>query len=81
MPDLPRTTATIRGYLRRLDQATPPIHVYRDPARPGAGVSRTALDRMVRDGLVVLGGHTAPTGRPVTVTDLGRAVLAAHPES
>lgn len=75
MPDLPSTTAGGRVYLARFAERT--IHVYRDPAKPGNGVSRPHLDRLVRDGLVVLGEPVPDTGRPVTLTDLGRAVLAA----
>ncbi|MFI1522864.1 hypothetical protein [Kitasatospora cineracea] len=74
---LPSTTATGRDYLHRFAAATPVVHVYRDPAKPGSGVSRPALDRLLRDGLVVLGPAT-DQGRPVQVTDLGHQVLAAH---
>ncbi|WP_034090414.1 hypothetical protein [Streptacidiphilus albus] len=77
MSDLPRTTAIGRTYLVRFAQAV--IHVYRDPARPGAGVSRPALDRLLTDGLVGLGEYEPTRGRAVLLTDLGRAVLAAIP--
>ncbi|MCC9307730.1 PadR family transcriptional regulator [Kitasatospora sp. RB6PN24] len=81
MPELPRTTATGRDYLQYFAQAQDagkPVHVYRDPAKPGSGVSRPALYRLRRDGLVELGDYRPLQGRPVHVTDLGRAVLAAH---
>lgn len=76
-PELPRTTAAGRAYLRQFAAAT--LHVYRDPAKPGSGVSRPALDRLLRDGLVVLGEYVPLMGKPIALTDLGRAVLAAHP--
>lgn len=83
---LPRTTATCRDYLARFaaaQDAGTPVHVYRDPAKPGSGVSRPALDRLRGNGqpenaLVELGEYQPLRGRPVLVTDLGRAVLAAH---
>ncbi|GAA1977191.1 hypothetical protein [Kitasatospora viridis] len=80
---LPRTTAAGRTYLARFAEHQDkgqPVHVYRDPGhpnRPGNGVSRPALDRLRLDRLVQLGGYQAQHGRPVLVTDLGRAVLAA----
>ncbi len=79
MPNLPRTTAAGRNYLALFAAHT--IHVYLDPGqprRPGNGVSRPALDRLVRDGLVQIGDYRPTYGRPVHVTDLGRAVLGAH---
>jgi hypothetical protein len=75
MPDLPRTTATGRTYLVRFSKAT--VHVFRDPAKPGSGVSRPALDRLLKDRLVSLGDYVPTVGRPIHVTDLGRAVVAA----
>ncbi|MDH6141121.1 hypothetical protein P3T35_003134 [Kitasatospora sp. GP30] len=89
-PELPRTTDVGRGYLQRFaeaEQAGAPVHVYRDPAKPGSGVSRPALDRLrgtgPDDALVQLGDYVPLQGRPVRVTDLGYQVLAAHttPES
>lgn len=80
-PETPMTSlpvlrnATHRGYLEQFAAST--IHVYRDPAKPGAGVSRPALDRLLRDGLVQLGEYQPLKGRPVVVTDLGHQVLAA----
>jgi len=78
MNDLPRTTATGRDYLAWFAAST--RHVYRDPAKPGNSVSRPALDRLLRDGLVQLGDYQPTLGKPVTVTDLGHQVLAAHAE-
>jgi hypothetical protein len=72
----PRVTKTGLGYLRRFAEGT--VHVYRDPAKPGAGVSRPALDRLLRDRLVGLGAYEPTKGKPVTVTDLGRQVLDAQ---
>lgn len=77
MPDLPRTTAGGRTYLARF--ATETVHVYRDPAKPGNGVSRPALDRLLHDGLVRLCEYEPGAGRVVQVTDLGRAVLKDGP--
>lgn len=74
-PELPRTTAVGRSHLVRFAEVT--IHVYRDPAKPGSGVSKPALDRLRRDGLVHLGEYVPTVGRPIVVTDLGHAVLAA----
>ncbi|RPE28000.1 hypothetical protein [Kitasatospora cineracea] len=73
---LPATTKTGRHYLAKFAAAAPAVHVYRDPAKPGQGVSRPALDRLLTDGLVVLGPAT-DQGCPVQVTDLGHQVLAA----
>ncbi|WP_037576705.1 recombinase family protein [Phaeacidiphilus oryzae] len=73
-----RLTKTGRDYLQRFAEAT--VHVYRDPAKPGSGVSRPALDRLLRDGLVRLGDHAPLKGRPIELTDLGRAVLAGGKE-
>lgn len=82
MPELPRTTAAGRNYLQYFAQAQDigkPMHVYREPGgRPGNGVSRPALDRLRKDGLVQLGDYRPLHGKPVLVTDLGRAVLNAH---
>ncbi|TQF04792.1 hypothetical protein E6W39_24400 [Kitasatospora acidiphila] len=88
-PELPRTTDVGRGYLARFaaaQDAGKPIHVYRDPAKPGSGVSRPALERLRGNGqpddaLVELGDYVPLRGRPVLLTDLGRAVLAAHAEA
>ncbi|MEY9937325.1 hypothetical protein [Streptacidiphilus sp. MAP5-3] len=66
MTQLPRTTATGRGYLRRF--ADTEVYVYLRPDKPGNGVSRTALDRLLADGLVELGDR---------IPRLGRAVLNA----
>ncbi|MER5350628.1 hypothetical protein ABT093_09880 [Kitasatospora sp. NPDC002551] len=75
MDAAPRVTATGRRYLDRFANTT--VHVYRDPGRPGSGVSRPALDRLLADGLVSLGDYVPLKGRPVTVTDIGRTVLDA----
>jgi hypothetical protein len=80
-PELPRTTATGRHYLARFAAAErngQPVHVYRDPSKPGSGVSRPHLDRLRGDGLVDVGVYRPLHGRPVLLTDLGRQVLAAH---
>jgi hypothetical protein len=79
MPDLPTTTKVGRALLQRIAEAT--THVYRDPAKPGNGVSRPALDRLLDDRLVTFGGYIPLQGRPLRPTDLGRAVLAALEES
>lgn len=82
MSDLPRVTQVGRSYLQRF--ADHEIYVYsdrepgRDRSKPGAGVSEPALERLIRDGLVYLGKPEMRRGRPVIVTDLGRAVLAAE---
>lgn len=73
-----RVTTTGRTYLERFSQLQhvgDPVHVFRDPAKPGAGVSRPALDRLLADGLVKLGEHVPGKGRPVVVTALGRTCL------
>ena len=74
-PALPRLTTTGRNLLTRA--ATETIRIYRDPARPGSGVSRPALDRLMRDGLLTMGAYEPMAGRPLQVTDLGRAALTA----
>lgn len=74
--ELPAVTKAGLGYLRRFAAGT--VHVYREFTKPGSGVSRPALDRLLADRLVELGEHDPKQGRPVTVTDLGRAVLAQH---
>jgi DNA-binding PadR family transcriptional regulator len=74
-----QVTKAGRGYLERFAEAT--VHVYRDPAKPGSGVSRPALDRLLRDGLVRLGDHAPLKGRPIELTDLGRSALAGSEES
>lgn len=74
--ELPPVTKAGLGYLERFAAET--VHVYRDFTKPGAGVSRPALDRLVRDGLVELGDHDPKQGRPVIVTWLGRDILAQH---
>ncbi|MEY9876602.1 hypothetical protein ABH931_006112 [Streptacidiphilus sp. MAP12-33] len=83
-PELPTVTKAGLGYLQRFAAAEAdgdPVYVYREFTRPGNGVSRPALDRLlgtdVGDALVKLGDHDPQRGRPVTVTDLGRRVLAA----
>jgi hypothetical protein len=76
---LPRTTAAGRTYLQRFADAQDkgqPIHIYRDPSKPGSGVSRSALDRLRLDRLVEIGRYQPLHGRPIHVTDLGRQVLA-----
>ena len=75
--NLPTTNATGRNYLQHFIEKT--VRVYKTPDKPGSGVSRPALERLLKDELVVLGepGADEP-GRPVVVTDLGRAVLGAH---
>ncbi|WP_157597126.1 hypothetical protein [Streptacidiphilus rugosus] len=57
MTALPRTTATGRTYLSRLLSAAlqQPIHVFREPGKPGSDVIEPALDRLLADGLVQLG--------------------------
>jgi hypothetical protein len=75
---LPATTGVGRGYLRRF--ATVTVYVYLSTSRPGTGVSSPALNRLLRDGLVELGTYEPGNGRPVKVTDLGRAVITAYPE-
>lgn len=75
MSELPRTTAVGRHMLRRF--AAEAVRIYRDPAKPGNGVSRPALDRLIRDGLINVGEHEPLKGRLLELTDLGRAVLEA----
>jgi hypothetical protein len=74
--ELPSVTKTSLGYLERFAADT--VYVYREFAKPGSGVSRPALDRLIRDGLVELGDHDPKQGRLVQVTTLGHAVLAAQ---
>ncbi|WP_069162944.1 hypothetical protein [Nocardia altamirensis] len=76
MTDLPRTTKGGRIYLRRF--AAQDVHVYRTPDKPGNGVSRTHLDRLIDDALVTL-DDTTPEGQLIRVTELGKQVLHAHP--
>ncbi|SUA72618.1 Uncharacterised protein [Nocardia otitidiscaviarum] len=78
MSDLPRTTKSGRILLRRF--TADPVHVYLGPTKPGNGVSRVHLDRLLDDQLVTLGEHEHGLGRRLHVTERGRAVLAAHPE-
>lgn len=77
-PELPRTTIPGRHYLSRFAKET--TYVFREPGRPGNGVGRPALERLQRDGLVEVGEYEPLKGKPLQVTDLGRAVLAAHPD-
>ncbi|MEV8324584.1 hypothetical protein [Kitasatospora sp. NPDC056731] len=83
MTDLPHTTAAGHRQLKRLadaEDADQHVYVYRDPgypSRPGAGISRPTLDRLLADKLVRLDDYQPLRGRPVLVTDLGRSVLAA----
>ncbi|SEM29535.1 hypothetical protein [Streptacidiphilus jiangxiensis] len=77
MAGLPRTAQTGHDYLARFAGSASGgwlALVSRDPAKPSNGVSRPALDRLLRDGLVQLGDHTG-RGRPIHVTQLGHAVL------
>lgn len=79
--EVPSVTKAGLTYLVRFaaaQAAGEPVHVYREFTKPGSGVSRPALDRLLTDELVELGDHDPQQGRPVTVTDLGRAVLAAQ---
>lgn len=78
-PELPKTTAAGRAYLCRFAKDT--VYVYLGSSRPRNGVSAPALDRLVNDGLVTVGDHEPLQGRPIALTDLGRAVLAAYPET
>jgi hypothetical protein len=78
-PPLPRITAAGLALLARA--ATSTVHAYRDPgypSRPGAGISQATLDRLRRDGLISPGDYVPLHGRPLVVTDLGHAVLAAR---
>jgi DNA-binding PadR family transcriptional regulator len=75
MADLPPTTATGRRYLARFAAET--VHVWLGATKPGSGVSAPALERLLHDGLVVVGDPEPGKGRPISLTDLGRAVLAA----
>jgi hypothetical protein len=84
--ELPRTTATGRHMLARFaaaQDAGEPVHVYRadNTDRPGNGVSRPALDRLRRDGLVLLGERIPYVGQPVLVTDLGWQLLGTTTEA
>lgn len=83
--ELPSVTKAGFTYLERFaaaEAAGEPVYVYREFTKPGNGVSRPALDRLLgtgaEDALVVLGDHDPKQGRPVTVTVLGHAVLEAH---
>ncbi|WP_433592298.1 hypothetical protein [Nocardia sp. CA-145437] len=76
---LPKTTKSGRYMLRRF--AAEAVDVYLTPTKPGNGVSRVHLDRLLDDELVTLGEHAHGLGRRIHVTDLGHAVLAAHPEA
>ncbi|WP_280454189.1 hypothetical protein [Nocardia brasiliensis] len=76
MTELPTTTKSGRIYLRRF--VSEDTFVYRTPDKPGNGVSRTHLDRLLLDGLVTLGDKTAD-GQLIRVTELGIQVLHAHP--
>lgn len=75
MADLPRVTATGRTYLERWAATT--TYVWLGATKPGNGVSAVALERLLHDGLVVVGDPEPGKGRPIALTDLGRAVLAA----
>ncbi|MFJ3221326.1 NUDIX domain-containing protein [Kitasatospora sp. NPDC086801] len=75
--NLPATNSTGRNYLQQFTERT--VRVYKTPDKPGSGVSRPALERLLKDDLVVLGEPDATEpGHPVLITDLGRAVLGAH---
>lgn len=77
-PVLPRTTAAGRFYLRRFARET--VYVWLGSSRPGNGVGAPALERLLNDGLVIVGDPEPGLGRPIALTDLGHAVLTAHPE-
>ncbi|MEU6582776.1 hypothetical protein [Nocardia sp. NPDC046763] len=76
MPELPKTTKVGVDYLRRFAKSE--HYVYRDPAKPGSGISKPALERLMRDRLVYLGKPVPGRGRPVVVTITGRSVLDAE---
>lgn len=78
MSDLPRTTKSGRILLRRF--ATEAVHVYSTTAKPGNGVSRAHLDRLLDDQLVTLAGSVHGLGCRIHVTELGSAVLAEYAE-
>ncbi|MEV6774336.1 hypothetical protein AB0N05_37445 [Nocardia sp. NPDC051030] len=77
MTELPRPTKGCRIYLRRF--ASENVYIYRDPTKPGNGVSRPHLDRLLDDELVTLDDRQPPHGRLIRVTELGEQVIRAHP--
>lgn len=74
-----RLTGPGRLILEHIAAATEcPVFVFRDPAGPiGNGVDRRAYERLRRDGLVELGTYVAGEGRPLLLTQAGRAALDA----
>lgn len=74
-----RLTGPGRALLERIAAATEcPVFVMRDPAGPlGNGVVKSCYDRLRADGLVELGSYVATRGRPLLLTQAGRAALNA----
>ncbi|WP_449062239.1 hypothetical protein [Planomonospora algeriensis] len=62
-----------RRLLQRITADT--VYVYRDPARPGSGITQATLTAVSSAGWVVLGDYQPLKGRPLALTDAGRALL------
>jgi hypothetical protein len=74
-----KLTAAQLALLARAHHAT--VYVYANTTRPGARVSEATLNALIAAGLIVLGEYQPMKGKPLLLTDAGRALLPTTEEN
>jgi hypothetical protein len=74
-----KITAPSLKALREWDRTTTYVYAGRTD-RPGNGITRGTLSRLMTDHLITLGPRVPGKGRPILITDTGRSVLRIHAE-